>query len=86
METIEQIFENLKASYNEETPQTREQLEGFEAFNHVLENLFRTDLTEDYEKQQKIFDSAVSYARASEKAGFVYGFKMAMNIAYECQE
>lgn len=86
METIETIFENYKASYNEETPQNEEQIIGFEAFNSILESLFPSDFKEDYQKQQQIFDTAVSYARASEKAGFVVGFKMAMNIMHECRE
>lgn len=86
METIETIFENHKASYNEETPQTEEQTAEFNGFNSILENLFLRDSMEDYQKQQQIFDSAVSYARASEKAGFVVGFKMALNIMQECRE
>ncbi len=86
METIETIFENHKANFNEETLQTKEQETRFEAFNSILESLFPGDSKEDYQKQQQIFDSAVSYARASEKAGFVIGFKMAMNIMYECRE
>lgn len=86
METIETIFENYKASYNDETPQNEEQIIGFEVFNRILEKLFPSDSGENYQKQQQIFDSAVSYARASEKAGFVVGFKMAMNIMSECQE
>lgn len=86
METIETIFENHKASYNEETPQTEEQTAEFNGFNSILENLFSRDSMEDYQKQQQIFDSAVSYARASEKAGFVVGFKMALNIMQECRE
>lgn len=86
MEIIETIFENHKASYNEETPQTEEQTAEFNEINVILEKLFPSDATEDYQKQQQIFDSAVSYARASEKAGFVVGFKMAMNIMQECRE
>ncbi|MBD5548677.1 MAG: hypothetical protein HDQ97_15015 [Lachnospiraceae bacterium] len=86
MEIIETIFENYKASYNEETPQNEEQIVGFEAFNRILEKLFPSDSSENYQKQHQIFDSTVSYARASEKAGFVVGFKMAMNIMRECRE
>lgn len=86
METIETIFENYKASYNEETLQNEEQIVGFEIFNRILEKLFPSDSSENYQKQQQIFDSAVSYARASEKAGFVVGFKIAMNIMCECRE
>lgn len=86
METIETIFENYKASYNEETLQNEEQIVGFEVFNRIFEKLFPSDSGENYQKQQQIFDSGVSYARASEKAGFVVGFKMAMNIMHECRE
>ena len=35
---------------------------------------------------EAIFENAVGYARASEKAGFVLGFKMAMNIMQECKQ
>lgn len=45
METIETIFENYKASYNEETPQNEEQIAGFEAFNKILEKLFPCDIS-----------------------------------------
>lgn len=64
----------------------KEQVTGFEAFTSILESLFPSDSKEDYQKQQQIFDTAVSYARASEKAGFVVGFKMAMNIVHECRK
>ena len=86
MDIIETIFENHKASYNEETPQTKEQAAEFAAFNNLLEKLFQCDSGEDYHKQQQIFDSVVSYTRASEKAGFVAGFKMAMNIMCQCRK
>lgn len=86
MQTIETIFENYKASYNEETPRTEEQEAGFEVFNNILEKMFPSNTREDYQRQQQIFDSVVSYARVSEKAGFVAGFKMAMSIMHECQE
>lgn len=86
MEIIETIFENHKASYSEETPQTKEQEAGFEVFNNILEKMFPSNTKEDYQRQQQIFDSVISYARASEKAGFVAGFKMAMGIIHECRE
>jgi len=86
MEIIETIFENHKASYSEETPQTKEQEAGFEVFNNILEKMFPSNTKEDYQRQQQIFDSVVSYARISEKAGFVAGFKMAMSIMHECRE
>ena len=86
MEIIETIFENHKASYNEETPQTKEQIVEFETFNRILEKRFPGNSGDNYQKQQQIFNSAVSYARACEKAGFAAGFKMAMNIMYECRQ
>ena len=86
MDIIETIFENHKASYNEETPQTKEQSESFKALNNILEKQFPSDSREDYQKQQQIFDNAVGYARASEKADFVIGFKMAMDIIFECRK
>ena len=86
MQQIETIFEAYKASYNEETPQTEEQIAGFEEFNGILEKLFPSESDEDYQIQQQIFDSVVGYARVSEKAGFVAGFKMAMGIMHECRE
>lgn len=86
MQQIETIFEAYKASHNEETPQTEEQAAGFETINSILEKMFPSNTREDYQRQQQLFDSVISYARASEKAGFVAGFKMAMNIMHECRE
>lgn len=85
MQTIETIFENYRTSYNEETPQTEEQAAGFKIFNSILEKLCPSESDESYQRQQQIFDSVISYARSSEKAGFVAGFKMAMKIMYECR-
>lgn len=85
METIETIFENYKASHNEETPYTEEQQAEFDAFTRIVEKVFKGDSTEEYRNQQLIFANAVGYARASEKAGFILGFKMATNIMQECK-
>lgn len=38
----------------------------------------------EYVTYQRTYDKAIAYARASEKAGFVLGFKMAMNLMSEC--
>ena len=86
METIETIFENYKTSYNEETPCTEEQQTEFNAFSKSLEEVFSGNDTESYRNQQLVFDNAIKYVRASEKAGFVLGFKMAMNIMQECRQ
>ena len=77
-ETIEQLFENYKASYNEETPQSAEQQT---AMNELEKEIFQnldTNLT-------SAFDKAVELSRASEKAGFILGFRMAMNLKEECR-
>lgn len=86
METIETIFENYKAGHNEETPYAQEQQTEFDAFSCVIEKVFSDDNLEVCHNQQLIFEKAVAYARASEKAGFVLGFKMAMNIMQECKQ
>lgn len=86
METIESIFENYKSIHNEETPYTQEQQTEFDVFCSVIDKGFDGDNPESYCNQQLIFEKAVAYARASEKAGFVLGFKMAMNIIQECKQ
>lgn len=86
MEIIEAIFENYKASHNEETPYTEEQQAEYDAFSCIIEKVFNGDNHDEYKNQQLIFENAVGYARASEKAGFVLGFKMAMNIMQECKQ
>lgn len=73
-ETMEQLFENYKASVNEESALTPEQSETLTALESITDQV-HTD--SDYDK-------AIAYARASEKAGFVLGFKMAMNLMSEC--
>lgn len=77
-ETIEQLFENYKASHNEETPQTREQATATEEFEQIMFSAQGTDIT------QPAYSKAIELSRASEKAGFILGFKMAMNLMCEC--
>ena len=67
METIETIFENYKAAYSEETPRAEEQEATFSAFNSVLEEALPDESGKDYRRQRELFDSVVSYARASER-------------------
>lgn len=85
METIEAIFENYKAGHNEETPFTQEQQKCFDIFSDVIEKVFAGNDSKAYHEQQLVFEKVVAYARASEKAGFILGFKMAMNIMRECK-
>lgn len=77
-ETIEQLFENYKASYNEETPQAREQATAMSEFEQIVFSALETDIT------QPAYSKAIELSRASEKAGFILGFKMAMNLMCEC--
>ena len=85
MKAIEQIYENYKASQNEETPYSEEQKKEFDKLSDVLDRAIPGDVPEDYRKQQQIFDSSVAFSRASEKAGFILGFKLAMEIMQECK-
>lgn len=85
MKVIEQIYENYKASLNEETPYTEEQRKEFDSLCDILDNAISGDIPEDYRKQQQIFEHSVAFARASEKAGFTLGFKLAMEIMQECK-
>lgn len=85
MKAIEQIYENYKAGQNEETPYSEEQKKKFDKLSDVLDRVIPGDVPEDYRKQQQIFDSSVAFSRASEKAGFILGFKMAMEIMQECK-
>lgn len=75
-ETIEQLFESYKASYNEGTPQTEEQ-------DTALSELEKATLISP-DNYQTAFDKAIVLSRASEKAGFIFGFRMAMNLMSEC--
>mgnify|MGYP000490098029 CR=1 FL=1 len=84
METIETIFENYKASHNEETPQTKEQRAGLMELETALDNFIRVGGPAG-QASQDFYDSAISLARTFEKAGFVEGFKMAVNIMRECR-
>jgi hypothetical protein len=82
---IETIFENYKATSGQETAMSEEQEMSFNQFSGILESLCMGASKEEYQMQQQIFDSGVSYARASEKSGFIEGFKTAMRIMLECQ-
>ena len=85
MKAIEQIYGNYKASFVEEAPYSQEQKEEFDNLSDILDKAIPGDVPEDYRKQQQIFESSVAFSRASEKAGFVLGFKMAMEIMQECK-
>lgn len=80
-ETMEQLFENYKASVNEESALTPEQSETLTALESITDQV-HTD--SEFVTYQRTYDKAIAYARASEKAGFVLGFKMAMNLMSEC--
>lgn len=75
-ETIEQLFENYKARYNEETPLS----EGQDTAMNELEKATLRNLVNG----QNAFDTAIALSRESEKAGFILGFRMAMNLMSEC--
>lgn len=82
-ESIGQLFEHYKASYNEETPQSQEQKEKLQDLEWNLETLSQQNHSESA-AYQEFFDTAIEMARASEKAGFILGFKTAMKIMCEC--
>lgn len=82
-ESIGQLFEHYKASYNEETPQSQEQKEKLQDLEWNLETLSQQNHSESA-AYQEFFDTAIEMARASEKTGFVLGFKTAMKIMCEC--
>lgn len=84
MEIIETIFENYKASYNEETPQSQEQKEKLQDLEWNLETLSQQNPSESA-AYQELFDTAIEMSRASEKADFVVGFKMAVDILHACR-
>lgn len=73
--TIEQLFEDYKARYYEETPRTEEQT----AAMSELE-----ELTNSSKGIAPAYDTAIALSRASEKAGFVLGFRTAMDLMREC--
>lgn len=81
--TISQLFEHYKESYNEESPQSEEQKESLQDLEWHLDTLSQRNRTEST-AYQEFFDTAITMARASEKSGFILGFKMAMNIMCEC--
>lgn len=74
-ETIEQLFEDWKMRYSEDTPQTDEQREAIRNLEEITLVLTGTD---------PAYDSAIALSRASEKAGFILGFRTAMNLMREC--
>lgn len=82
-ETVGLLFEQYKASYNEESPQSEEQKERLQELDWNMETLSQQNPSESA-AYQKFFDSAIATARASEKAGFILGFKTAMKIMCEC--
>lgn len=82
-ETVGLLFEQYKASYNEESPQSEEQKERLQELEWNMETLSQQNPSESA-AYQEIFDLAIATARASEKAGFILGFKTAMKIMCEC--
>lgn len=54
MKAIEQIYENYKASQNEETPYSEEQKREFDKLSVTLDKVFPGEIQEDYRKQQQI--------------------------------
>lgn len=82
-ETIGQVFEYYKESHNEETPQTEEQRAGLQELETALDCFIRSGGPAS-QTAQDFYDSAISLARASEKSGFVLGFRMALKIMHEC--
>ena len=78
--TVGLLFEQYKASYNEESPQSEEQKERLQELDWNIETLSQQNPSESAAYQ----DSAIATARASEKAGFILGFKTAMKIMCEC--
>ncbi len=76
MQTIETIFESYKARYNGETPLSKGQ-------DTAMNELEKATLT-DQASSQTAFDKAIALSRESEKAGFILGFRMAMNLIIEC--
>lgn len=80
MGTIETIFEGYKVIHGEETPQTEGQKNGLDAMNGIMNGADFKSMPE----MHRLFDSAVEYARESEKDGFIAGFRMAVNMCREC--
>ena len=76
MGTIETIFENYKASHSEETPLSEGQ-------DKAISELEKATLINPA-SGQTVFDKAIALSRESEKAGFILGFRMAMNLMSEC--
>ncbi len=76
MGTIETIFENYKASYNEETSLSEGQ-------DTAMSELEKATLINPA-SGQTAFDKAIALSRESEKAGFILGFRMGVSLACEC--
>lgn len=72
---IEGIYEGWKAQHNEETPRSAEQEQAY---------LDMERYSEANDSDMVFFNKAVAFARASEKAGFEFGFKMAISLMNEC--
>jgi hypothetical protein len=73
--TLNQLFESCKASYNEETPLSEGQ-------DMAMSELEKVTLASP-SFGQVVFDKAIALSRESEKAGFVLGFRMAVNLMLE---
>ena len=72
--TIEQLFEDYKARYYD-TTRTEE---------HTAAMSELEELTNSSKGIAPAYDTAIALSRASEKAGFVLGFRTAMNLMREC--
>lgn len=62
--------------YNEGTPLSEGQ-------NMAMNELEKATVTGEA-SGQTVFEKAIALSRESEKAGFILGFKMAMNLMSEC--
>lgn len=82
-ETIGQVFEYYKESHNEQTPQSEEQTARLQELETALDCFIRSGGPAG-QASQDFYDNAIALARASEKSGFVLGFRMAMKIMHEC--
>jgi hypothetical protein len=74
---IEALFENYKESVYEESELTPEQDKALDDLDKIVGSY---KSKEEYRAYQEIFDRAIAYARSSEKAGFVFGFKLALSL------
>ena len=82
MNMIEHIYELEKAAFAEETPMSEKQRQANEAMEAASHELMEVDPV--YAGQvEDFFGMAAEYGRESEKNGFVWGFKVAMNLMAE---